>query len=69
MSVTARERPLTIGEVSRILGVHPQRIRRLERRGVLPLPGRAPVSGDRYYLPIHVPRLKALIQESVGGQT
>jgi len=65
MTTAARERPLTIGEVSRILGVHPQRIRRLERRGALPQPRREVVTATRYYYPDEV---RAIRQRLEGGR-
>ena len=54
MSISSSERPLTIGEVSRILGIHPQRIRRLEQRGELPKPRRETATATRYYFPDEV---------------
>ena len=64
MSVAARERPLMIGEVSRILGMHPQRIRRLERRGELPQPRRETATATRYDLPDEVRAMRERLDET-----
>jgi DNA-binding transcriptional MerR regulator len=49
--------PLTIGEVAQILGLHPQKIRRLEASGVFPPARRSSLFYRRYYLPSDVAEL------------
>lgn len=40
---------MTIGQVASILGIHPQKLRRLERSGDVPAARRGKLSGIRYY--------------------
>jgi DNA-binding transcriptional MerR regulator len=48
---------LTVGEAAKALGLHPQKLRRLEAAGIVPAAGRAERSRDRYYSPETVERI------------
>ena len=49
--------PLTIGEVAGMLGLHPQKVRRLEARGVFPPARRSQLFQRRYYFASDVAEL------------
>jgi len=60
MTIASHERPLTVSNVAVELGLPgPWTVRRLEARGVLPLPRRAILSRDRYYMPDDVEAMRA----------
>jgi len=52
---------MRIGAVARRIGVHPQTLRRWERRGRTPRPCRNQLSGQRYYTEEDVRQLEKLI--------
>lgn len=60
-----REGPLTVGQAAKILGVHPQTLRRLEKRGVVPPARRSLVHGDRLYDPKSLELMRRLAELEV----
>lgn len=64
----ASDRSLRIGEVARAAGVNVQTVRYYERRGLLPVPRRAP-SGYRLYEEETVRRLRAIKRAQALGFT
>lgn len=64
----AGERSLRIGDVARAAGVNVQTVRYYERRGLLPVPHRAP-SGYRIYGERTVRRLRAIKRVQALGFT
>lgn len=64
----ASDRNLRIGEVARAVGVNVQTVRYYERRGLLPVPRRAP-SGYRLYDEQTVRRLRAIKRAQALGFT
>lgn len=53
----ATELPMTVREVAQMLGVHPQKVRRLEAAGVFPPARRTKMFSRRYYFATDVPEL------------
>jgi predicted ArsR family transcriptional regulator len=62
-ALLAKEGPLTVGDAATVLGLHPQKLRRLENAGKIPAARRSLVHGDRMYSPRALAILRALARE------